>query len=492
MLRFELNGRPIEVGDASPNTTLLEWLRDSRPASEGRGNRLTGTKEGCAEGDCGACTVAILDAHAPGGARYRAVNSCLLLLPMVHGRSVWTVEGIGTPAAPHPVQDVMVEALGSQCGYCTPGFVMSMFEAAYRDDLDAEWKLDDQLCGNLCRCTGYRPIRDAAKEIAGAGPDDDFRAALSAEAAAPTDLDYRASSERFVAPTTLDGATSVLAEHPDARLICGATDLGLDVTKKHVRFPLLLSTEHVAELAGIEEDAGGWSIGASVTLTDLEDWSGHALPVLHRMLRYFGARQIKHRATLGGNLCNASPIGDLAPVLIALDAQMVIASAAGQRTVPIDRFFLDYRETALQPGELLARVTIARPPASARLGAYKVSRRRELDISAVAAGMVVELGPGGIVTGARLGFGGMAATPKRALRTEQALVGSRWSEAAARSAARLLDDDFTPMSDHRGTAWYRQTVARNLLLGFAAETTDRSFVPLPTGHAGTVVAEGTP
>lgn len=492
MLRFELNGRAIEVDRASPNTTLLDWLRAARPADEGRGDRLTGTKEGCAEGDCGACTVVILDPHAPGGARYRAVNSCLLLLPMVHGRTLFTVEGIGTPAAPHPVQDAMVEALGSQCGYCTPGFVMSMFEAAYRDDLDADWKLDDQLCGNLCRCTGYRPIRDAAKEIAGAGPEDAFRAALAEPASAPEPLDYATGTERFVAPTSLDAATALLAERPDARLICGATDLGLDVTKKHVRFPLLLSTEHIAELTGIEEDADGWSIGAAVTLTDLEDWSAHALPVLHRMLRYFGARQIKHRATLGGNLCNASPIGDIAPVLIALDATMVLASAQGERAVPIDRFFLDYRKTALQPGELLARVRVARPHATARLGAYKVSRRRELDISAVAAGMVVEIGPEGIVTAARLAFGGMAATPKRASRTEQALVGARWSEASARSASRLLDEDFSPMNDHRGTAWYRQTVARNLLLGFAAETTDRNFVPLPSGHAGTVVAEGTP
>lgn len=486
MLRFELNGRPVEVFDASPNLTLLEWLRQTRPVSEGRGDRLTGTKEGCAEGDCGACTVVLLDDRAPGGPRYRSVNSCLLLLPMVHGRQVWTVEGIGSVRDPHPVQTAMVDALGSQCGYCTPGFIMSMFEATYRDDLDAEWKLDDQLCGNLCRCTGYRPIRDAAKEVAGLRPNDAFRTALDAEPVEAESFDHSWKGERFIAPTSLNEATRVLAEHPSARLICGATDLGLHVTKKHVRFPLLLSTEHIAELRDIAEDDFGFSVGAAVTLADLEDWSAHALPILHRMLRYFGARQIKHRGTIGGNLCNASPIGDIAPVLLALDARMVIAKEDSQRTVPIADFYRGYRDTDLGEGELLARVEIPRPSSSARMGAYKVSRRRELDISAVSAGMLVDI-ENGLITKARLGFGGMAATPKRAATTEAALVGQPWTEDIAESVAHHLDADFTPMTDHRGTDWYRRTVAKNLLRGFAAETRDRSFVPLPFGHTGTVV-----
>lgn len=476
MLRFELNGRPMEVADASPNTTLLQWLRATG---------LTGTKEGCAEGDCGACTVVLLDPRTATGPGYRAVNSCLLLLPMVHGRRVWTVEGIGTPDAPHPVQQAMVEELGSQCGYCTPGFVMSMFEAAYRPDMDGDWQIDDQLAGNLCRCTGYRPIRDAARRTAGTCPDDTFAAALAQSAPGAEPLDHSVGDERFVAPTRLLDALAFLGAHPDARIVCGATDLGLDVTKKHVRFPRLLSTEHVAELQGIERRKDGWSVGASVQLTDLESWSAEAVPVLHRMLRYFGARQIKHRATIGGNLCNASPIGDLAPVLLTLDATLVIAGA-GERRVPIDAFFEGYRQTALRPGELLARVEIPELPASARVGAYKVSRRRELDISAVAAGMRVDV-VDGLVADARLGFGGMAATPARARHTEAALRGKPWNEATARAAAVSLDDDFAPLSDHRGTAWFRRTVARNLLIGFAAETEHASFVPLPTGHTGTVV-----
>jgi xanthine dehydrogenase small subunit len=480
MLRFELNGRPVEVADASPNLTLLQWLR---------GERLTGTKEGCAEGDCGACTVVLLDDRAPGGPRYRSVNSCLLLLPMVHGRALWTVEGIGTVAAPHPVQAAMVDVMGSQCGYCTPGFVMSLFEATYRDDLDEDWKIDDQLCGNLCRCTGYRPIRDAAHALGGSRPDDPFLAALRAAPTAAAPLDHAVDGERFVAPTSLAAITRLLAETPDARLICGATDLGLDVTKKHVRFPLLLSTEHVAELQGIWESPAGFDLGAAVTLTDLEDWSAKGLPMLHRMLRYFGARQIKHRATLGGNLCNASPIGDLAPVLLALDAEMVLARQGSSRVVPIAAFYRAYRSTALAEGELLVRVRIPRPSPSARMGAYKVSRRRELDISAVAAGMLVEVDDAGVVTAARLGFGGMAATPKRAEATEASLVGQPWGEAAAQAAAARLAEDFSPMDDHRGTAWFRATVARNLLLGFAAETALRAFVSLPSRHTGTVLAE---
>ena len=477
MLRFELNGSPVEVDRVSPNHTLLDWLR-----AEGH----TGTKEGCAEGDCGACTVVFLDDRAPGGPRYRAINSCLVLLPMMHGRSLWTVEGIGSVADPHPVQAAMVEELGSQCGFCTPGFVMSLFEACYRDDLDDDWKLDDQLAGNLCRCTGYRPIRDAAKRVAGRCPKDGFQHALTRPPTVATGLDHSHEHERFVAPTTLAAATRLLAELPDARIICGATDLGLDVTKRHARFPLLLSTEHIGELQGIEEDDGGWSIGASVTLTDLEDWSAAALPMLHRMLRYFGARQIKHRATLGGNLCNASPIGDLAPALLALDASVVVAGEEGRRRVPLSEFFLAYRSTALGAGELLARVDIPRPKPGTRSGAYKVSRRRELDISAVSAGMVLEF-DGDLISAARLGFGGMAATPSRASQTEAALVGQPWSQQTARDAAEKLAEDFTPIDDHRGSAWFRQTLARNLLLGFATETTDASFVALPTGHTGTIL-----
>ena len=477
MLRFTLNGEPVEVADVSPNTTLLQWLRSER---------LTGTKEGCAEGDCGACTVVLLDDRAPGGPTYRAINSCLLLLPMVHGRTVWTVEGIGTPAAPHPVQQAMVDTMGSQCGYCTPGFVMSLFEACYREDMEKAWQLDDQLCGNLCRCTGYRPIREAGIQTGGTRPDDRFLAALRGPRSRPEHLEHGADGELFIAPVSLDEATAALREHPTARLICGATDLGLDVTKKHVRFPVLVSTEHIAELQGIEDTGDAWSIGASTWLTDLEAWAADALPVLHRMLRYFGARQIKHRATLGGNLCNASPIGDLAPVLLALDATIVIASSSGARRVPIDDFFLGYRQTALQDGELLARVSIPKPPAHALLGAFKVSRRRELDISAVAAGMHIQMSKDGTIGLARLAFGGVAATPVRAKKAERELVGRPWNEAVATEVGAILDDELSPIDDHRGSADYRKALVRNLLIGFEHESRFGESIPLLDDHTGTV------
>jgi xanthine dehydrogenase small subunit len=477
MLRFTLNGEPVQVADASPNTTLLQWLR---------AEHLTGTKEGCAEGDCGACTVVMLDDRAPGGAIYRAINSCLLLLPMVHGRVVWTVEGIGSTSEPHPVQQAMVDTMGSQCGYCTPGFVMSLFEACYREDMEKPWQLDDQLCGNLCRCTGYRPIREAGNRTAGTAPDDRFKAALKVPPSRPEHLEHSADGELFVAPVSLDEATSALREHPEARLVCGATDVGLDVTKKHVRFPVLVSTEHIAELRGIEDTADSWSIGASTWLTDLEHWAKDALPVLHRMLRYFGARQIKHRASIGGNLCNASPIGDIAPVLLALDATMVIASSSGARRVPIDDFFLGYRQTALQPGELLARISIPKPPAHSLLGAFKVSRRRELDISAVSAGMHIQMSKDGTIAFARLGYGGVAATPARAHKAEKALIGRPWTERTAEQVGAFLDEDFTPMNDHRGSAEYRKTLVRNLLIGFAHESRFGENIPLLPGHTGTV------
>lgn len=483
MIRFSLNGRPVDVTGVPPTTTLLQWLR---------AERRTGTKEGCAEGDCGACSVAILDERGA-APRWRAVNACLVLLPMVHDQQVITVEGLSpatagvTPTARHPVQAAMVAAMGSQCGYCTPGFVMALFEGCYRTDLDAPWKLDDQICGNLCRCTGYRPIRDALQVVAGLRPDDRFREATRGAPRSPEAVVVESGGQVFRAPTYLPEALQILAETPSTRIVCGATDLGLDVTQRHVAFPALLSVERIAELDGVRVDADGITIGAATRLTDLEAWSAEGLPILHRMLRYFGSRQIKHRATIGGNLCNASPIGDLAPVLLALDADVVLASVAGERRLPVAELFLAYRKTALAPGELLARVVLPPVAAGARLGAYKVSRRRELDISAVSAAMCVEVDGSGVVTRARLGYGGVAATPSRARATEAALVGAPWTEETVRSAAPALEQDFAPIDDLRGSAWFRRTLARNLLLGFYAETRDVPFVALPDRHTGTVV-----
>ncbi len=480
MIRFTLNGRPVAVDQAAPTTTLLDWLRASGH---------TGTKEGCAEGDCGACCVAVRDEGAPGGARWRAENSCLVLLPQLEGRTLVTVEGLATAEGLHPAQQAMVDTLGSQCGYCTPGFVMSLFEATYREDLGkdaASWRLDDQLAGNLCRCTGYRPIREAAERVAGTRPDDAFKAALSEEAPRPAVLSHETDGERFLSPTSLAELWPMLAEHPDATLVAGATDLGLQVTKRHGRWPVVIGLERIGALRRLEATEESVLIGAGVRLSDLEEWAHEGLPMLARQLRYFAARSIKNRATVGGNLVNASPIGDLAPVLLALGATVLMSSVEGEREIPLDDFFVAYRQTALQPGEILAAVAVPLPDHDTRLGAYKVSKRRELDISAVAAGMAVRTDAIGRVTEVRLAYGGMAATPARALLTEQALMGEPWTAENVQRAAAFLDHDFTPIDDHRSSAWYRATVARNLLLGFFDETRENPLAPLRAGHTGTL------
>ena len=443
MFRFVLNGRPESVSGVAPTTTLLEWLR---------GSGRVGTKEGCAEGDCGACTVAFL--HDEG---WRSVNACLVPLPAVADREVVTVEGLASEEGLHPAQSAMVEALGSQCGYCTPGFVMSLFEATYRQDLDADWKKADQICGNLCRCTGYRPIQEALEQVAGTIPEDDFR-----DRDAPTleSFSVEVGEQRFYRPGTLAELYEILGREPQARLVAGATDLGLDITKKGVRFPCLVSLEGLP-LAGITNEDGTWRIGATTTLSVLEAAEVH--PALNQMLRFFASRQIKNRATVGGNLCNASPIGDLAPVLMALEAKVVLASALGERRLLLEDFFLDYRQTAMLDGEVLTAVEIREPAPSTRAWAHKVCKRREMDISAVCLGVAVSV-EDGVVVDARLAYGGMAATTRRAEAAEEALLGQPWTEATVRAAMDAVD--FTPFSDHRGSAWYRGQLARNLLLRF--------------------------
>lgn len=479
-MHVTLNGDPIEI-EVPPTMTLLELLRDELG--------LCGTKEGCAEGDCGACTVVLLDPEAAGGPRARAVDSCIMLAPMVDGRQLWTVEGLARDGAPHPAQQAVVERLASQCGYCTPGVVMSLVEACHRSDTgDAPLaRLDDQMCGNLCRCTGYRPIREAAFELAGCRPADAIAEALADPAPVAAAAALAHGEQRWFAPEGWDALWAAIAEHPEHRLVCGGTDLGLDVTQRGARPGCLISLERLPELRALKAPADGpLVIGAATPLSDVEAWAERELPVLARMLRFFGSRQIKHRATLGGNLCTASPIGDTAPVLLALGATLVLRSAQGERPVPIDEFFLAYRQTALAPGEILARVEIPRPQRDTLLGAYKVSRRREMDISAVSGGFALRLEEG-VVGEARLAFGGMAATPARAARLEAALIGQPWSEEALEAALPALEADFTPLDDHRASAWYRRTVAANLVRGFLDETRAEAPPVLPERPLSTLV-----
>jgi xanthine dehydrogenase molybdopterin binding subunit/xanthine dehydrogenase small subunit len=511
-LEFTLNGRPVRVEGVSPNTTLLDFLRCSG---------LTGSKEGCAEGDCGACSVAIVERNSDGKPVYRAVNSCLMPVCLIAGREVISVEGIGCSTNLHPVQRTMVERHGSQCGYCTPGFICSMFEGFYRDDLRTRDDLDDQLSGNLCRCTGYRPIRDAAIEAfllrssrgdeaqtgrgkrkakngielepphAGCCDEDVFAERLKKSDAEPGAAEYESAGEKFFRPASLTELFRLKKVNPEARLIAGATELGLDITKRYKKFPTLISVEAVPELREIKSNKTEWRIGAAVTLTQIEEKMAGEFPALGDMLRVFGSRQIRNRATMGGNLATASPIGDGAPVLLALDAKVVLVGQASslspsktkkletgatpvlqERTLPISEFFVAYRKTALQPGEILKTIIVPRgiskPGLTRKCAWFKVSKRREMDIGTVAACFAVDLDKQNVVRHARLAYGGVAAMPSRARKTESALLGKVWSEETIENVFPILRTEFTPISDVRGSAEYRSGLVTSLLEKFFA------------------------
>lgn len=478
---FTLNGSRIAVSGVSPDTTLLEYLR-----STGR----TGSKEGCAEGDCGACTVALVEKNAHGETTYRAINSCIALLPMFAGRDVVTVEGLAG-ASLHPVQQAMVDAYGSQCGYCTPGFVMSMFEAYYRTDITDPAQLTDQLNGNLCRCTGYRPIRDAMSNALSAKPtnqqkSDPHQKRLLEVVSNPDALDYAAKGARFVRPTTLSGLLELRANHPEAELVGGATEIGVYRNKQGRSFPFLISTEGVSELAQVETNADEIRIGGAVTLTALEEALNKEFPQLDKMFWVFASRQIRSRATLAGNLVTASPIGDMAPVLLSLDARIVLEKKGGAREIALSDFFLGYRKTAMEKGEIVRAVVLPRTHSKKRLAeSYKVSKRRELDISIVAAGFVVDLDDANRVTHARLAFGGVAATPARARKTEEFLVGKLWTSETIDDASNILADEFSPLDDVRSGRAYREGLVVSLFRKFfSGEKSQAQDLPL-TYEAGT-------
>lgn len=481
-ITLRLNGTDVVVRDLEPTTTTLEWLR---------AHGHTGTKEGCAEGDCGACTISVRSPEGSESSRWRSVCACILPIAQLADHDIVTVEGLATPDTLHPAQAAMVETLGSQCGYCTPGFVMALFEATYRSDLDTPAKLDDQICGNLCRCTGYRPIREALEQVAGTRPDDPFKAACTKPAAPLGPIDLMHGRQRFVRPTSWSALWDTLQASPSPpTYVHGATDLGLAITKQSATWPLLVDLSALPDLDAITETPEGTLLGGGVSLARLEDHAAERLPLVARMLRFFASRQIKNRATIGGNLCNASPIGDLAPVMLALDATAVIRGPDGDRSVPMSEFFLDYRKTALQPGEVLCAVHIPKPPAGARQSAFKVTKRRELDISTVCAAFVVATDHTGTILHARLAYGGMAATPKRATQTEASLRNAAWSAGSIEQAVRTLPRDFAPIDDHRGSAWYRSKVAANLLRAFFDETRGSPAPTLPQRPVGTAVVGG--
>ncbi len=461
-IAFTLNGRPVEAVGVDPNTTLLAWLRE-------RG--LTGTKEGCAEGECGACAVVLVEPDGA-GSRFVPVNSCLFLLASAAGREVLTVEGVANGAL-HPVQRAMVDLGGSQCGYCTPGFVMSLFAEYYRAGR-ADGGFDvESIAGTLCRCTGYRPIRDAGRSLPMVAAGDAHAARLAEPAPASRPVDYAAGARRYLRPTTLAEACALRAAHPEAHVIAGGTDLVVEMNQRHRRFETILSLEAVEELRVFEDGDDALVIGAGVPLSEIEGRIGSSLPILAALFPLFSSRLIRNRATLGGNLATASPIGDSPPVLLALGAEVVAASAAGERTIPLEALFTGYRKTALAPTELIARVRVPKPyPSIGRF--YKVSKRVHDDISTVAAGFAIDLDAAGTVRAARLAYGGVAATPVRASEAERALVGKPWSAAAIEEAKQKAGSAFSPMTDQRGSAAYRAAMVTSLLDKLWADTGARA------------------
>lgn len=465
MIDFLLNGQPRHC-EASPDTSVLELLRETLGQ--------TGTKEGCASGDCGACTVAIGEAGPDGRVHYHSANACITPAHQLQGLSLVTVEGLARGEALHPAQAAMVACHASQCGFCTPGIVMSLFtlhEAQQQRPapLTPE-RLEAALGGNLCRCTGYRPIRDAALSMGEHPYARPEWLDLAVDATAP--IQEPAAESAFVQPTTLDALVEERRRHPEAPIVAGGTDLWLEVTQRLRRFARLVDVTRVAELTTIEEatlddDREGWWIGGAVTYSRLEPLLEEHYPAFAHLLHRLGSAQVRNRGTLGGNIANASPIGDTPPVLLALGARLWLAGPGddegiAERELPLDDFFLDYKKTSLREGEVIRALFLPRPEPGRHLRVWKLSKRREDDISAVLGAFSWRL-EDGVLREVRLAFGGMAATPGRAAAAEAALEGQRPTVARFQAARAALQDDFQPMSDVRGSAHYRELSAANLL-----------------------------
>jgi xanthine dehydrogenase small subunit len=489
-----VNGRSRDLREVGGHVTLLEWLRESG---------LTGAKEGCAEGECGACAVLVARDDGAGGTRWVAINACLVPAAGFDQQEVVTAEGLGQPGALHPVQREMARRGGSQCGYCTPGFICAMAAEYYRPgrlpatvtavanghssptgngshngDSSPGNTSDHEhgpngfdlhsLSGNLCRCTGYRPIRDAAYALGPPDPADPLLARQTGPAPAPAPTSVTSDQGRYVRPADLAGALGLLAEHPDAQLVAGSTDWGVELNIRHRRAALTIGIDRLPELREFAVRPDGFDIGAALSLSEIEARLGGQVPLLDALFPQFASRLIRNGATLGGNLGTASPIGDTPPVLLALGASLVLASAAGDREVPLAGYFTGYRETARRPGELIRTVRIPRPLAPVT-GFHKIAKRRFDDISSVAVGYALRLGPDGSVASIQIGLGGVAATPIRAQAAEEALTGRPWTRETVAAAAGRMAEAATPLSDHRASAGYRSAMLRTSLLKFYAE-----------------------
>jgi len=473
-----VNGETLGLSGTDPCTNALDWLR-------ARG--LTGAKEGCAEGECGACAVMVARSDGAGGTRWAAVNSCLLPASSLAGQDVVTAEGLGTPEALHPVQFEMAVRGGSQCGYCTPGFVCSMAAEYYRSDrrstavggtgsspqpahhgdLGPNGFDLTAISGNLCRCTGYRPIRDAAFALGSPATDDPVAARMRGPAPSAASTRVDGVSGSYARPTDLTEVLLLLRQHPDAVLVAGSTDWGVDVNLRGARAPLVIGIGHLEELRGLTRGPAHLELGAALTLAELGRDLAGSVPLLDAVLPQFASPLIRNAATVGGNLATGSPIGDLAPALLALEATVVLHGPAGERLVPLAEYFTGYRRSVRHGDELIRAVRVPLP-LSEVTAFHKVAKRRFDDISSVAVGIALDVRDG-LVERARIGVGGIAATPVRATATESALEGRPWTPETARSAGEVLRQEGTPIDDHRASAAYRRATLATALLRLHAD-----------------------
>ncbi len=465
-LHFLRGGRRVDIAQFGPRTTVLDWLRLEE--------RSTGTKEGCAEGDCGACAIAVLRKR-DGKVVYEPINSCITMLGQIDGAELITVEDLAEDGVLHPVQEAMARMHGSQCGFCTPGIVMSLF-TLYHDEkgICDRAQINDALAGNLCRCTGYRPIVDAALDIRN-GAADHFSKGDAARLRALDALDDKKDlfvgneTSFFAAPANEASLAKLFAKHPDATIIAGATDVGLWITKQLRPIEKIIHVGRVVELSSIEETAGDYSLGAIVSLARAMPVLGAIDPDVAEVFRRFASMQIRAAGTIGGSIANGSPIGDLAPLLIVLGAQMELRHGDDVRMLPLEKFFIAYGKQDRKPGEFVRRLIVPKLATGSQFRAYKISKRSDEDISAILAAFCLQV-EGGRITDAKIAFGGMAATPKRAEHVEAALRGmpladtSRWAVAAA-----AIAEDFKPLNDLRASSAYRSRVASNLVVKALAE-----------------------
>lgn len=460
-IRFLRRGEVISLEAFSPRRTVLDWLREDM--------RLTGTKEGCAEGDCGACT-AVIGRLKGGRLVYEPVNTCILLLGQLDGAELITVDDLAADGVLHPVQAAMVAHHGSQCGFCTPGIVMSLF-ALYHEGARPVTReaICDALAGNLCRCTGYRPIIDAAMDVCAGEAADRFTAARARSEAAlaamatAEDVQVGDDTSFFAIPRSVEALAALYLAHPDATLLAGGTDVGLWLTKGLMDISKFIWLGRIVGFDNISKTADGIRIGAGASHSDAYCHLARIDPDLGEVMRRFGSTQVRASGTVGGNIANGSPIGDLAPCLIALGSEVELRRGDLTRALPLEDFFLAYRQQDRQASEFVSALTVPEPVAGQHFRAFKVSKRFDEDISAVMGAVRLTL-DGATITGARIAFGGMAGTPKRAAATEAALIGASIGHVASWSAAlSAMATDFQPMTDQRATASYRSTVARNLL-----------------------------